>query len=225
MATWCKDLTHWKRIWCWERLKAGREGGYRGWDGCTASLTQWTWVWASFRSWWWTGKPGVLQSMGLQSWTRLSNWTENIHKGFPGGSVVKNLPVNSGDMSSVSGSKRSPGEENDNPLWYLCLGSPWVISVQSSPSVVSDSLWPHELQYARLPCPSPTPEACSNSCPSNWWCHPTISSSVIPSSNENPMNSMGHFIFEKNKKKTIQQRKEDAFSVFSWDSWISSTEK
>ena len=47
-------------------------------------------------------------------------------------------------------------------------------------SVVSDSLQPHGLQHARLPCPSPFPRACSNSCPSNWWCHPTISSSVIP---------------------------------------------
>ena len=53
-------------------------------------------------------------------------------------------------------------------------------SVQFSCSVVSDSLWPHELQHARLPCPSSTPEVYSNSCPLSWWCHPTISSSVIP---------------------------------------------
>ena len=53
-------------------------------------------------------------------------------------------------------------------------------SVQFSCSVMSDSLWPHGLQHTRLPCPSPTPGACSNSCPSSWWCHPTISSSVIP---------------------------------------------
>ena len=53
-------------------------------------------------------------------------------------------------------------------------------SVQFSRSVVSDSLWPHGLQHARLPCPSPTPGACSNSCPLSWWCHPTISSSAIP---------------------------------------------
>ena len=66
LATWCEQLTHWKRPWCWERLKAGGEGDDRGWDGCMASLTQWTWVWASSRSWWWTGKPGVLQFMGLQ---------------------------------------------------------------------------------------------------------------------------------------------------------------
>ena len=47
-------------------------------------------------------------------------------------------------------------------------------------SVVSDSLWPQDLQHARLPCPSPTPGACSNPCPSSQWCHPTISSSVVP---------------------------------------------
>ena len=46
---------------------------------------------------------------------------------------------------------------------------------------MSDSLQPHGLQHARPPCPSPTPGACSNSCPSRWWCHPTISSSVVPS--------------------------------------------
>ena len=53
-------------------------------------------------------------------------------------------------------------------------------SVQFSRSVTSDSLWPHEQQHARPPCPSPTPRACSNSCPLSWWHHPTISSSVIP---------------------------------------------
>ena len=77
LAIWCKELTHWKRPWCWERLKAGGEGGDRGWDGEMASPAWWTWVWASSRSWWWTGKPGVLQSMGVtksQMW--LSNWTE-----------------------------------------------------------------------------------------------------------------------------------------------------
>ena len=53
-------------------------------------------------------------------------------------------------------------------------------SVQFICSVVSDSLWPHELQHTRPPCPSPTPRACSNSCPWSWWCHPPLLSSVIP---------------------------------------------
>ena len=77
LATWCKELTHWKRPWCWERLKAGGEGDNREWDGWMTSQTQWTWVWASFRSWWWTGKSGVLQSMGSQRGGH--NWaTERI---------------------------------------------------------------------------------------------------------------------------------------------------
>ena len=58
--------------------------------------------------------------------------------------------------------------------------SPVFFSVRLSHSVVSDSMWPHELQHTRLLCPSPTPRACSDLCPSSQWCHPTISSSVIP---------------------------------------------
>ena len=76
LATWCEELTHLKRPWCWERLKAGGEGDDRGWDGWMPSPTQWTWIWVSSGSWWWTGNPGVLPSMGLQSWTHLSDWTE-----------------------------------------------------------------------------------------------------------------------------------------------------
>ena len=78
LATWCKELTPWKRPWCWERLKAGGEVDDRGWDGWIASLTRWTWVWASFGSWWWTGRPGVLQFMGLQrvghDWATELSW-------------------------------------------------------------------------------------------------------------------------------------------------------
>ena len=59
---WPPDVKNWfigKRPWCWERLKMGGKGDDRGWDCWMASLTQWTWVWASPRSWWWTAKPGV----------------------------------------------------------------------------------------------------------------------------------------------------------------------
>ena len=77
LATWCEELTHLKRPCSWKRLKA-REGDNRGWNGWLASPIRWTWVWASSRSWWWTGKPGMLQSMGSQrvrhNWvTELSN--------------------------------------------------------------------------------------------------------------------------------------------------------
>ena len=66
LATWCEELTHWKRPWCWEGLKAVGDGDVSGWDGWMASPTQWTWVWASSGRWWWTGRSGMLQSMGLQ---------------------------------------------------------------------------------------------------------------------------------------------------------------
>ena len=70
------------------------------------------------------------------------------------------------------------------PLVRLVKGLKSILSslssVQFSCSDVSDSLWPHELEHIRLPCPSTTPGAYSNLCPSSWWCHPTISSSVIP---------------------------------------------
>ena len=66
LAIWCEELTYLKRPWCWERLKAGGEGDNREWDGWMASPTQWTWAWVDSRSWWWTGRPGVLRSMGLQ---------------------------------------------------------------------------------------------------------------------------------------------------------------
>ena len=76
LVTWCGELTHWKRPWCWEKLRAGGEGDDRGWDSWMASPTQWTWVWVNSRSWWWTGRPGMLWSMESQSQTRLSDWTE-----------------------------------------------------------------------------------------------------------------------------------------------------
>ena len=67
-----------KKPWCWERLKVGGEGDDRGWAGWMASLAQWTWVWVDSRSWWWTGRPGVLQFMGLQrvgqDWATELNW-------------------------------------------------------------------------------------------------------------------------------------------------------
>ena len=82
MATWCEELTHLKRPWCWERLRAGGEGDNRGWDGWMASPTRWTWVWVDSGSWWWTGRPGVLQFMGSQrvghDWATELNWTDQF---------------------------------------------------------------------------------------------------------------------------------------------------
>ena len=83
LATWCKELTHLKRPWCWERLKAEGEVDDRGWDGWIESPTKWTWVWVNSSSWWWTGRPPVLQSLGSQrvrhdSATELDWWYFSI---------------------------------------------------------------------------------------------------------------------------------------------------
>ena len=90
LATSCKELTHWKRLWCWEGLGAGGKEDDRGWDGWMASPTRWTWVWVNSGSWWWTGRPGVLQFKGSQrvghDWATELNWTE---REFFHGPVVK----------------------------------------------------------------------------------------------------------------------------------------
>ena len=86
LATWCEELTHLKRLWCWEILKAGGEGDNRAWGGWIASLTQWTWVWVNSRSWWWTGRPGMLQSMGSQ---RVGhNWATELKEASWGESFL-----------------------------------------------------------------------------------------------------------------------------------------
>ena len=79
LATWCEELTHLKRPWYWERLKVGGEGDDRGWDGWMASLTQWTWVWVNSGSWWWTGRPGVLEAWGSPWGHKESDMTERLN--------------------------------------------------------------------------------------------------------------------------------------------------
>ena len=149
---WPPDAKNWLigKDWCWERLKAGREGDDRGCVGWMASLTQWTWIWASSGSWWWTGNPGVLQSMGSQKVGQYSmteqqqqqdytSWEaviltfeltlvcyQSYLSGacFPGGSEVKASASNAGNLGSIPGLGRSLGEGNGNPLQYPCLENP-----------------------------------------------------------------------------------------------------
>ena len=79
---WQPDAKNWltRRLWCWKRLKVGGEVDDRGWDGWMASRTWWTCVWVGSGSWWWAGKPGVLQSTVSQrvgnDWTTELNWTK-----------------------------------------------------------------------------------------------------------------------------------------------------
>ena len=103
-----------------------------------------------------------------------------------------------------------------------------ISSVQFSHSVVSNSLWPHGLQYARLPCPSPTPGACSNSCPLSWWCHPTISSCVFPSPSAFNL-SQHHGLFQwASSSRQVSKELEFQFLMnipdwfpLGWTGWIS----
>ena len=98
LATSCEELTHWKRLWCWEALGAGGEGDDRGWDGWMASPTWWTWVWVNSGSWWWTGRPGVLQFMGSQrvghDWVTELNWTELFGKTINLKQTKSRFPLN-----------------------------------------------------------------------------------------------------------------------------------
>ena len=164
-----------KTPWCWERLKARGEGDNRGWDAWMASLTWWTCVWVGSGSCWWTGRPDVLQSMGSQSRTWLSDWTEgpgvksliswelifgvvwnrvkffymwisslpntvywrdslflfeysgfhelSYSQHFQGSSAGKESACSAGDLASVPGLRRSPGEGNGYPLQYSGLES------------------------------------------------------------------------------------------------------
>ena len=112
-----------------------------------------------------------------------------------------------------------------------------ISSVQFSHSVVSDSLWPHESQHTRPPCPSPTPGVYSNSCPASRWCHPAISSSVIPSSSclqsfpaswSFPMSqffaSDGQSIGVSASASVLPMNTQD-WSPLGWTGWISSQSK
>ena len=87
LATWYEELTHFLKPRRWEWLKAGGEGDDGGWAGWMASSTQWTWAWVSSKRWWWTGKPGVLQSMGSQrvrhDWATELKWVAQTVKNLP----------------------------------------------------------------------------------------------------------------------------------------------
>ena len=81
LATWCEELTHWKKTLMLENIEVTGEGNERGWDIWMASPTPWIWVWESSRSWWWTSKPGMQQSMMSQrvghNWATELKWCSN----------------------------------------------------------------------------------------------------------------------------------------------------
>ena len=118
-------------------------------------------------------------------------------------------------------------------LRYEIVQKVSYVSVQFSHSVMFDSLWPHGLQHVRLPCPSPTPGVYSNSCPLSWWCHPTVSSSVIPFSSRHQsfpasgsfqmsqlFASGGQIIGVSASASVLPMNIQDWFSL-GWTGWIS----
>ena len=162
-----------KRSWCWEGLGAGGEGDDRGWDGWMASQTQWTWVWVNSRSWWWTGRPGVLWFMGWQrvrhDWATELNLTEMVRichgldclpsKFICWSSIPSTLAAAAAAKSRqscptlwdpIEGS--SPGFSGPGILqarileWdAISFSNAWKWKMKVSRSVVSDSLRPHGL--------------------------------------------------------------------------------
>ena len=177
-------LTHWKRPRCWERLKVGGEAD-REWDGCMASPTEWTWVWVSSGSWWWTGKPGVLQSMGSQrvrqDWATelisintisyiciITPYSFSTHSRISFSEITRalgytvNIYVFSYTSSQLQHGDSSP--LSGDLTWVPCIGSSESWTQVQSP-IQEDSthhMWPmchnswaHVLQLLKLVCLEP----------------------------------------------------------------------
>ena len=128
VPTSCEELTHWKRLWCWEGLGAGGEGDDRGWDGWMASLTQWMWVWVNSGSWWWTGRPGVLRFMGSQrvghNWATELNWTDWL-KLFS--AFIANIDGRRPCQKVISEAKGSVGSMGELPINWADNSSPVML--------------------------------------------------------------------------------------------------
>ena len=190
-------MTHLKRSWCWERLRAGGQGDDRGRDGWMASLTLWTWVWVDSGNWWWIGRPGVLGLMGLQrvrhDWTMELNWTEFSFLTKAG--YTESLLATASCLGIPT---EDPQEAVVRLLIPFQSSLPWscrcsritMSSGQTLPRL--SALWrdgPPEWQW-----PAPTPDTGPTSCVSNsdlgLWTDSQFSAiPIIPTPAPNPSNS------------------------------------
>ena len=151
LATSCEELTHWKRLWCWEGLGAGGEGDNRGWDGWIASLTRWTWVWVNSRRWWWTGRPGMLRFMGSQrvghDWATELNW---LNWGYPGRDVNQKLDACIRNSGEVFGPKREIKMPSASSIQKE--GGHWAVGILIANNAIQGELGALEEQQV-LPIP------------------------------------------------------------------------
>ena len=151
LATSCKELTHWKRLWCWEGLGARGQGDDRGWDGWMASPTWWTWVWVNSGSWWWTGRPVMLQFMGSQrvghDWVTELNWTDEAIAIFVAGQMQHGKKAN---CVLVSSWKELWSHEHWNDLgslWFSWWRSKWQPTPVSLPGESHGGIEREKLSY------------------------------------------------------------------------------
>ena len=121
LATWCEELTHWKRPWCWKRLKAGGEGDDREWDGWMASLTQWPWAWVNSRSWWGTGKPVCCSPCGCKEsdMTERLNWVNKTKIIAVMEGVLYCPPTKAGAHAPAH-----PQESASSTFYLICCSQP-----------------------------------------------------------------------------------------------------
>ena len=150
LATSCEELTHWKRLWWWERLGAVGERDDQEWDGWMASRTRWTWVWVNSGRWWWTGSSGVLWFMGSQrvghNWATELNWTELMlikKNNYPHLSVVSSLACHSLAFLIAKPSQSKDQQPIRVVLWSLSImqhyySLPWTNqNIRANPIVMA----------------------------------------------------------------------------------------
>ena len=187
------------------------------------SPTWWTWIWASSGKWWRTRKLGLLQCMGLQRGGR--DWGDSAHT-----HRYKIFKENKKHTLK----KKMIGVQLVSHVLLYSKGI--QLRLLFSRSVVSDSLWPHELQHTRPPCPSPTSGVYSNSCPLSRWCHPTILSSVIPFSCPQSFPASGFFQINQlftwggqsigvSASTSVLPMNSQDWSPLGWTGWISLVSK